>query len=85
MNIDKKLDALRSGHLSRRDFNKMLSAAGVSLVAMPVASKMASAAAADQATFFTWGGYDVPEAYGPYIAKHGEPPKIGRASCRERV
>jgi spermidine/putrescine transport system substrate-binding protein len=74
MNIDKKLDALRSGHLSRRDFNKMLSAAGVSLVAMPVASKMASAAAADQATLFTWGGYDVPEAYGSYIAKHGEPP-----------
>ena len=74
MNIDKKLDALRSGNLSRRDFNKMLSAAGVSLVAMPVASKMASAAAADQATFFTWGGYDVPEAYGPYVAKHGEPP-----------
>ncbi len=76
MNIDKKLDALRSGHLSRRDFNKMLSAAGVSLVAMPVASKMASAAAADQATIFTWGGYDLPEAYGPYIAKHGEPPNF---------
>jgi len=76
MNFDKRLDALRSGHLSRRDFNKMLSAAGVSLVAMPVASKMASAAAADQATLFTWGGYDVPEAYGPYIAKHGEAPNF---------
>ena len=76
MDINKQLDALRSGHLSRRDFNKMLSAAGVSLVAMPVASKMAAAAAADQATFFTWGGYDVAEAYGPYIAKHGEPPNF---------
>ena len=76
MNIEKKLDAFRSGQLSRRNFNKMLSAAGVSLVAMPVASKMAAAAAADQATIFTWGGYDLPEAYGPYIAKHGEPPNF---------
>ncbi len=76
MDIKEKLDAFRSGHLSRRDFNKALAAVGVSVVAMPVASKMAAAAAADQATFFTWGGYDVPEAYGPYIAKHGEPPNF---------
>jgi len=32
------------------------------------------AAAEDQASYFTWGGYDVPEMFGPYIAKHGEPP-----------
>jgi spermidine/putrescine transport system substrate-binding protein len=76
MDIKEKLDAFRSGHLSRRDFNKTLAAVGVSVVAMPVASKMAAAAAADQATFFTWGGYDVPEAYGPYIKKHGEPPNF---------
>ncbi len=28
MDINEKLDALRSGHLSRRDFNKTLSASG---------------------------------------------------------
>ncbi len=76
MDIKEKLDAFRSGHLSRRDFNKTLAALGVSVVAMPVASKMAAAAAADQATFFTWGGYDVPEMFGPYIKKHGEPPNF---------
>jgi spermidine/putrescine transport system substrate-binding protein len=76
MEINEKLDAFRSGRLSRRDFNKALAAVGVSVVAMPVASKMAAAAAADQATLFTWGGYDVPEAYGPYIEKHGEPPNF---------
>ncbi len=76
MDINEKLDALRSGHLSRRDFNKMLSAAGVSLVAMPVASKMAAAAAADQATFFTWGGYNEPAFVPPYVTKHGEPPNF---------
>ncbi len=74
MEINKKLDALRSGHLSRRDFNKTLAAVGVSVVAMPVASKLAAAAAADQATYFTWGGYDVPDMFGPYIKTHGEPP-----------
>ncbi len=76
MDIKEKLDAFRSGRLSRRDFNKALAAVGVSVVAMPVASKMAAAAAADQATFFTWGGYDVPDMFGPYIKKHGEPPNF---------
>ncbi len=76
MDTKKQLDAFRSGKLSRRDFNKTLSALGLSIVATPIASRYASAAAADQATFFTWGGYDVPEAYGPYIAKHGEPPNF---------
>ena len=76
MDIKDKLEALRSGDLSRRDFNTALAAVGVSLVVTPVAARKAAAAAADQATFFTWGGYDVPEAYGPYIAKHGEPPNF---------
>ncbi len=76
MDIKEKLDAFRSGDLSRRDFNKALSAVGVSLVLAPVASRQAAAAAADQATFFTWGGYDVPEFVGSYIKKHGEPPNF---------
>jgi spermidine/putrescine transport system substrate-binding protein len=76
MDIKEKLDAFRSGDLSRRDFNKALSAFGVSLVLAPVVSRTAAAAAADQATFFTWGGYDVPEFVGPYIKKHGEPPNF---------
>jgi spermidine/putrescine transport system substrate-binding protein len=76
MDIKGKLDAFRSGDLSRRDFNTALSAVGVGLVMMPLTSKKAPAAAADQATFFTWGGYDVPEFVQPYIAKHGEPPNF---------
>jgi spermidine/putrescine transport system substrate-binding protein len=43
---------------------------------IPAMSRMASAAAADQATFFTWGGYDDPGCAGPYIKKHGEPPNF---------
>jgi spermidine/putrescine transport system substrate-binding protein len=69
-------DGMMSGQLSRRRFHQILGAAGVSLVATPMIPRMVEAAAADQATFFTWGGYDVPEAYGPYTAKHGEPPNL---------
>jgi spermidine/putrescine transport system substrate-binding protein len=46
------------------------------MVMTPAMSRMAKAAAADQATFFTWGGYDVPEIFGAYIEKHGEPPNF---------
>lgn len=76
MDIDEKIGAMRSGRISRRDFNRVLTAAGVTLAAMPLASGRGRAAAADQATFFTWGGYDVPEFVQPYIDKHGEPPNF---------
>ena len=69
-------DKLQSGQMTRRRFNQILSAAGISLVATPMLSRNAMAAAEDQATYFTWGGYDVPEMFGPYIAKHGEPPNF---------
>ncbi len=69
-------DGMMSGTLSRRRFQQILAGVGVSLVATPMIPRMAAAAAKDQATFFTWGGYDIPEAYGPYTAKHGEPPNL---------
>jgi len=70
------IDAVRTKRISRRSFQKLLGAAGVGLVAAPLASKLAGAAAADQATYFTWGGYDVPEMFGSYIKKHGEAPNF---------
>ena len=74
--INEFTDKIQSGQMSRRKFNQILGAAGVSLVTAPMMSHTAAAAAADQATYFTWGGYDVPEMFGPYIAKHGEPPNF---------
>lgn len=76
MEKNEMMDRLADGTLSRRAFNKTLLGAGVCLVAVPMTSRMASAAAADQATIFTWGGYDTPELFGPYIKKHGEPPNM---------
>jgi spermidine/putrescine transport system substrate-binding protein len=62
--------------MSRRSFQQTLAAAGVSLVAAPFVSRSSWGAAEDQATYFTWGGYDVPEMVGPYVEKYGEPPNF---------
>ena len=67
---------MKNRDINRRDLLQGLSAAGLVMVMTPTMSRMAGAAAADQATFFTWGGYDVPEFVGPYIKKHGEPPNF---------
>ena len=67
-------DRLLSGDLSRRQFHKLLAGAGLALVAAPLTPSLA--APADQATYFTWGGYDIPEMFAPYVAKHGEAPNF---------
>ena len=67
---------IKNRDINRRDLLQGMSAAGLAVVMTPAMSQIAKAAAADQATFFTWGGYDVPEFVGPYIAKHGEPPNF---------
>ena len=69
-------ERLLAGDMSRRRFHKVLAAAGIAMVATPVVSRRALAAPADQATYFTWGGYDIPELFAPYIEKHGEAPNF---------
>ncbi len=76
MDVVDQLQTVRSGKLSRRAFSKILLAAGVGIVTVPLTSRIALGAAADQATYFTWGGYDVPEPFGDYFAKHGELPNF---------
>jgi len=73
---DELKDKMRSGELSRRQFHRMLAALGIGVVAMPVLSNHAQGAEADQATYFTWGGYDIPELFGPYKKKYGELPNF---------
>jgi spermidine/putrescine transport system substrate-binding protein len=67
---------MREGKLSRRKFTKGLMAAGVAMTTVPVTARRAIAAPEDQATFFTWGGYDIPELFQPYVAQHGEVPNF---------
>ena len=76
MDVLDQLGAVREGKLSRRTFNKSLFAAGISMAALPLFPKNTWAAPSDQGTYFTWGGYDIPELFGPYKDKHGELPNF---------
>jgi spermidine/putrescine transport system substrate-binding protein len=64
--------ALREGGVSRRQAFEYLGALGIGLALMPVGAR--ARAAEGQALSFTWSGYDVPELFGAYAAKHGAPP-----------
>lgn len=75
MDIVDHLAAVKSGKLSRRAFSKGLLAAGVGMVTMPVMPRRALAQDA-QGTFFTWGGFDIPELFIDYQAKHGALPNF---------
>jgi spermidine/putrescine transport system substrate-binding protein len=66
--------ALREGGVSRRQALEYLGALGVGFALMPVGSR--AKADEDQALSFTWSGYDVPELFGAYAAKHGGPPEF---------
>ncbi len=76
MDIKDQLGSMRAGEMSRRTFTRNLLAAGVGITAAPLATRKAMAAAGDQATFFTWGGYDIPELFVPYKEKNGELPNF---------
>lgn len=85
MDVLDQLGSMREGKMSRRAFTKNLLAAGVAVTAVPMASKSAMAAAEDQATYFTWGGYDIPELFGPYMEKHGELPNFSIFGASEEA
>jgi spermidine/putrescine transport system substrate-binding protein len=68
--------ALWSGRLSRRDITTALAAAGVVVSTVPLAALRKPVSAAENVTFFTWPGYDVPELYPSYVEKYGGPPEF---------
>lgn len=73
LSIEDMISRARAGKLSRRQFNQMLVATGVSLTAVPVATRGAKAEEGE-AFYFTWGGYDIPELLEEYNEKHGAYP-----------
>ncbi len=76
MDILDQLGSLRDGSLSRRAFNRSLFSVGLTAVAMPLTARRALAAPDDHATYFTWGGFDIPEYFEEYVAKRGELPNF---------
>lgn len=76
MDVVDQLNAVRHGELSRRAFTRTLLAAGVGLVATPFAPRRGLAQSSAQGTFFTWGGFDIPELFGAYQEKNGTLPNF---------
>ena len=73
MDINRFKDKLAAGTMSRRELNKALAAVGLAAVTMPLTPRGANAA--EQAIYFTWSDYEVPELFPAYIEKHGGAPK----------
>ena len=68
-------DDLFAGRYSRRDINRLMAAAGIGLVTLPVGGRMARAA--DQAQFYTLGGFAEEPLFAGYMAQHdGEGPNV---------
>ena len=61
---------LKAGGASRREALKVLGAAGIGLATLPLAGRGARAATV---SYFTWGGYDIPEMFQSYVDAHGNP------------
>jgi spermidine/putrescine transport system substrate-binding protein len=76
MDVRDQLNAVSEGKLSRRAFSSSLMAAGVGLLGTTLPTRRATAQATGKGTYFTWGGYDIPELFGPFQQKHGELPEL---------
>jgi len=74
MNSKELRTRLADGALSRRQLNRLLAAAGLTAVTMPVIARRALAV--DQVTYFTWSGYDDPGFFPGYVKKHGASPNL---------
>lgn len=72
MERNELVDRLTSGKLNRREFAKMLASVGLGMAMMPLVPR--AARAAEEAVFFTWAGYEIPELHPKYIEKHGASP-----------
>ena len=85
MDVVDQIHAMRCGKLSRRAFNRSLLAVGIVPMMMPIQPRRAMASPEDQATWFTWGGFDVPDYFDEYVAKHGELPNFATYGSAEEA
>lgn len=69
------VDQLLSGRMDRRTLHSTLGALGIGVATMPLVGNTA-VAQEEEANFFTWGGYELPEFHQPYLDKYGSSPNI---------
>lgn len=71
---DALIEEVAAGRMSRRQALRALGAAGLTLATVPLIPRVARAD--EQAIYFTWGGYDIPELFTPYKRKWGADPQF---------
>lgn len=76
MDADRFFAKVAKKQLTRRDAAKAFAAAGLVMVTAPLLPRGARAGGDEHPTFFTWGGYEVPEMHQSYIAKYGDSPNF---------
>lgn len=81
MRKEELCERLAEGSLSRRKLNRLLAAAGLAMVTLPLTPR--ASRADEQVTYFTWSGYDVPEFFPGYVAKYGANPNMPLFSDEE--
>lgn len=75
--VERFVDDLKRGRLTRRDFKAGLASAGLGLAVLPLANpRKARAIGDDDPMCFTWGGYEDPGTHGSYIEKYGDSPNF---------
>lgn len=72
MELQRFIDRLASGNLTRRQMHQALAGVGLATVATPAMRR--PALAAGEVNYFTWAGYDIPEVAGAYYETYGGAP-----------
>ena len=76
----KFIDRMAQGKIARRDMMRAAAAFGVGVASVPVHVR-----AANPITVFEWAGYEAPEYYGPYLAKHETAPDFAFFASEEEA
>lgn len=71
MNKVKFIDRMSQGKITRRDAMRAAAAFGVGMMAMP-----RNPLAAEPLTIMEWSGYEIPELFPAFMAKHGSAPNF---------
>ena len=74
--VERFVDRMKMGALSRREFKTGLASVGLGMTLAPLAGRTAHAQGEDHPTCFTWSGYEVPEMHQEYIDKYGASPNF---------
>jgi spermidine/putrescine transport system substrate-binding protein len=82
--IERFIDEIKYGRMTRRKFKQAMASVGLATVMLP-SGRIRGAKADEELTMFTWAGYEVPEMHQEYIAKYGSSPNFSNWGDEEEA